>query len=167
MEYLQSLIASAGDFLVHLLAGLSMLAGVGLVKGVSSQGTLLHINVDGSPTNFQKVGNVKQFNGPGGQTSVLDATNLESVFKEKLVGLPDEGQFTFGLNIDPADSVHVAIKTARRNRTLCEFRITLPNAALTKLIFFGYIVGFQLSGGVDQIVNGSITVEIDGEVTWN
>lgn len=166
MEHLQMLFGWLGDYLVQLLGSLSLLGGFGLVKGVSAQGTLLHINVDGSPTNFQKVGNVKTFTGPGGQTTVLDASNLESTFKEKLIGLPDEGQFSFGLNLDPADTAHLAIKTARRNRTLVEFRITLPNTALTKLIFFGYVVGFQVAGGVDQIVNGSITVEIDGEVTW-
>lgn len=166
METLQTFLAFIGDYLVHLLEGLSLLAGVGLVKGVSSQGTLLHINVDGSPTNFQKIGNVKTFDGPGGTTTVLDATNLESTFHEKLIGLPDEGQFTLGLNLDPADTVHLAIKTARRNRTLCEFRITLPNTAATKLIFFGYVIGFRISGGVDAIVNSSITIEIDGEVTW-
>lgn len=142
------------------------LFGLCLVKGVSSQGTLLHISVDGSPTNFQKVGNVKEYSGPGGQAAVIDVSNLESTFREKLVGLPDEGQLSFGINIDPADVVHLAIKTARRNRTLVEFRITLSNAAATKLTFFGYILGYQLSGGVDQAVNASITIEIDGEVVW-
>jgi len=166
MQTLFALFSSLGDHLVHLLEGLSLLAGLGLVKGISSQGILLHVNVDGSPSNMQKVGNVKTFTGPGGQASVLDASNLESTFKEKLIGLPDEGQFSFGINVDPADAVHLALKTARRNRTLCEFRVTLTNTALTKLVFFGYIVGLQLSGGVDQIVNAAITIEIDGEVNW-
>jgi hypothetical protein len=153
----------------HLFRAWLELAGVlglQLVKGVSSQGTLLHINVDGSPSNFQKVGNIQDYSGPGGQASVLDASNLESIFREKLPGLPDEGQFTFNMNVDPADAVHLALKNARRNRTLTEFRITLPNVAQTKLLFFGYVLGFQLSGGVDAIVKAALTIEIDGEVNW-
>lgn len=142
------------------------LFGLQLVKGISSQGTLIHISVDGSPSNFQKVGNVQEFQGPGGQAAILDATNLESIFREKLVGVPDEGQFTFGINIDPSDTVHIAMKTARRNRTLVEFRITLPNVAATKLYFWGYIVGAPLAGGVDAVVKQNLTIEIDGEVLW-
>jgi hypothetical protein len=160
METLQTLL----NIPLELLIGLCMMAG--LVKGISSQGTLLHVNVDGSPTNFQKIGNVTEFSGPGGQAAVLDASNLESTFREKLMGLPDEGQFTFGLNLDADDPVHIALRTARRQRTLCEFKLTLPYSTSQLCIFYGYVLGYVVNGGVDQIVKGSITVEIDGEVNW-
>lgn len=140
--------------------------GFSLVKGLQSQGTLLHINVDGSPTNFLKIGNVQSFSGPGGQGQMLDASNLDSVMREKLPGLPDEGTFTFEMNVDPSDSTHTAVRTARRNRTLAEFRVTFPNTAATKAYFFGYVTGYVIKGGVDQIVKADITVEIDGEVNW-
>jgi hypothetical protein len=151
MEALQTLLGGIGDYLVQLIASLSMLAGLGLVKGISSQGITLHMSVEGSPTNFQKVGN---------------ASNLESTFKEKLIGLPDEGQFSFDINLDPDDTVHTAIRTARRNRTLCEFKVTLTDSTPKQVIFFGYVMGFSIAGGVDQIVKASITIEIDGEVSY-
>jgi hypothetical protein len=166
MEALQTLLGGIGDYLVQLIASLSMLAGLGLVKGISSQGITLHMSVEGSPTNFQKVGNVTNFRGPGGQAAVLDASNLESTFKEKLIGLPDEGQFSFDINLDPDDTVHTAIRTARRNRTLCEFKVTLTDSTPKQVIFFGYVMGFSIAGGVDQIVKASITIEIDGEVSY-
>lgn len=162
MEILQSML----NHLVEMLASLSMFAGFGLVKGLQSQGTLIHINVDGSPTNFQKVGNIQNFAGPGGQGQMLDASNLDSVMREKLPGLPDEGTFTFEMNVDPSDAVHTAVRTARRNRTSVEFRITFANTAATKAYFFGYVTGYVVKGGVDAIVKADITVEIDGEVNW-
>lgn len=140
--------------------------GLHLVKGLQSQGTLLHINVDGSPTNFQKVGNIQTYSGPGGQGSMIDVSNLDSVMKEKLPGLPDEGTFTYEINLDPADAVHVAMRNARRNRTYCEFRITFANPAATKAYFFGYVTGFVVGGGVDAVVKCNVTIEIDGEVNW-
>lgn len=140
--------------------------GLDLVKGVQAQGTLFHISVDGSPTNFQRVGNIQSFQGPGGSTDIQDASNLDSVMREKLPGLPDEGTFTFQVNLDPADSVHLIVKNARRNRTLCEMRVTLANAAATKLFFFGYVTGFQLGGSVGAIVKADVTIEIDGEVSY-
>ena len=140
--------------------------GFGLVKGIQAQGTLIHVNVDGSPTNFQKIGNIQTFQGPGGSTDIQDASNLDSVMREKLPGLPDEGTFTFQINVDPADTVHVALKNARRNRTLVEFKVTLTNTAATKLYFFGYVTGLQLGGAVGAIVKADLTIEIDGEVNW-
>lgn len=155
-------------FMKWLLAWLEFggFFGFALVKGVQTQGTLIHVNVAGSPADFQKVGNIQDFSGPGGQGGVIDVSNLDSVMKEKLPGLPDEGTFTFNLNPDFADTVHQALRTARRNRTLCEFRITFANSAASKAIFFGYVMGFTVSGGVDQVVKAAITIEIDGEVTW-
>jgi hypothetical protein len=104
--------------------------GLGLGQGRRhAQGTLLHINVDGSPTNFQKIGTSRLLRVRAARDTVLDASNLDSVAREKLPGLPDEGQFTFKINLDPADTVHLAVKTARRNRTLCEFKLTLTERA--------------------------------------
>lgn len=153
------------DWFLEALA-FSGVFGLGLVKGVQAQGTLIHMNFDGSPTNFLKVGNIQTFQGPGGSTDIQDASNLDSVMREKLPGLPDEGSFTYQINLDPADTTHLAIKNARRNRTLVECRITLANAAATKLLFFGYVTGFQVGGSVGAIVKGDITIEIDGEVNW-
>lgn len=140
--------------------------GFGIVKGVVARGTTVHLNVDGSPTNFVKIGNVTQFSGPGGQGTVIDASNLDSVAREKLMGLIDEGQFTFTVNLDPDDTGHLALKTARRNKTLCEFKVTLTDTSPKLLVFFGYVLGFQPSGGLDQLVQAAVTVEIDGEVNW-
>ena len=140
--------------------------GFAIVKGVVARGTTIHVNVDGSPTNFQKVGNVTDFSGPGGQGTVIDASNLDSVAREKLMGLIDEGQISFNINLDPDDTVHLALKTARRNKTLCEFKLTLTDQSPKQLIFFGYVLGFQVSGSLDALIKAAVTVEIDGEVNW-
>jgi hypothetical protein len=165
MDLLATLYNLALEHLLALLGGLPFV-GFGLVKGVSSQGTLLYISVDGSPSNFQKIGNVVEFSGPGGQAQVLDASNLESTFREKLMGLPDEGQFTFGINLDADDTVHILLRTARRARTLCEFKLVLPYSTAQNVVFFGYVLGAPIAGGVDQIVKQNLTIEIDGEVLW-
>lgn len=140
--------------------------GFALVKGVPARGTTLHINVDGSPTNFQKIGNAVDFSGPGGQGAVIDASNLDSVAREKLMGLFDEGQITFNINLDPNDTVHKAIRTARRNKTYCEFKITLSSTPAVIGYFFGYVTGFAHDGATERLIKASVTVEIDGEVNW-
>ena len=136
-----------------------------MAKAIESQGTLIAVSDGGSPSSFTTVGNVVNITGPGGSASVIDVTNLSSTAKEKLMGLPDEGQITMELNYDPDNAQHQQIRNARKARTRLEFRITLTDATATILQFFGYVLGFQLRVAVDQAVKASLTVEIDGSVT--
>lgn len=136
-----------------------------MVKAIESQGVTLQMTV-GSPTAMQTIGNITDFSGPGGQASVIDVSNLASSFKEKMMGLPDEGQFTFNINFDPDDVTHQSLRSARASRTRCEFLLTLTDANPAKGQFFGYVLGLVISGGVDNVIKGAVTVEIDGGVTW-
>lgn len=137
-----------------------------MVKAVESQGVVVQVTDGGSPTSFQTVNNVTDFSGPGGQASVIDVSNLASTRREKLMGLPDEGQFTLTLNFDPDDSVHQLLRTLRNNRTRAEFKITLTDATPVTGIFFGYVLGVTLSGAVDQAIKAAVSIEIDGAIAW-
>ncbi len=136
-----------------------------MAKAIESQGVTLKVS-SGSPTEFSSIGNVVDFSGPGGQASVIDVSNLDSTFREKLMGLPDEGQITFNVNLDPDNTQHSLLRSARQSRTRLEFRLTLTDATPATGTFFGYVLGFVIAGGVDQAVKAAITVEIDGAVTW-
>lgn len=132
-------------------------------SAIEAQGIVLAVTV-GSPTNMTTIGNVVSFSGPGGSASVIDITNLSSTAKEKMMGLPDEGQLTMDINYDPDNASHILIRNARKTRTRCEFTITLTDTTNTVLTFRGYVLGFAITAGVDQVVKASITIEIDGAV---
>lgn len=138
-----------------------------MANAIESQGITIARSDGGSPSSFSNIGNIVGFSGPGGSAAVIDVTNLDSLAKEKLMGLPDEGQFTMEINLDPDNTQHIALKDARANRTKQEFKITLTDATPTTLVFFGYVLGFELSGSVDNVVKANLTVEIDGAVAWN
>lgn len=137
-------------------------------KGTEAQGTVISYSDGGSPSSFAAIGRIIGFKGPGGSAAVIDISDLDSLAKEKRMGLPDEGSFTLDLNYEPDLAAHAAMRAARRNRTRLEFKITYtdPTAATTD-VFFGYVTGFEISGSVDQVLKGSMTVEIDGAVASN
>lgn|SRR5574337_888301 len=116
-----------------------------------------------TPVAWTDVGEIVNFNGPSGSANVIDATHLGSTAKEKLMGLPDEGQFTFEVNWIPSDTGQQALRTARANRTKKSFRVTYTDASVQT--FDGFVLSFSSSGGVDDKVSGSITVEITGPVS--
>lgn len=138
-----------------------------MVKAVESQGVVVAVTDGGSPSSFSTINNVTDFSGPGGQASVIDVSNLASVRREKLMGLPDEGQFTLTLNWDPDDTTHQALRTYRNNRTRVEFKITLTDTTNTTGVFYGYVLGVTLSGAVDAAIKASVNIEIDGAIAWN
>jgi hypothetical protein len=133
---------------------------------LEAQGTTLAISYGVSPTSFSTIGNVIDINGPGGQASVIDITNLASTAREKRMGLPDEGQVTFNIQLDPDLATHQLVRNARANRQKSEFRITLTDTTPTTLTFAGYVLNFSISLAVDDVVKASVVIEVDGPVTW-
>jgi predicted secreted protein len=136
-------------------------------EAIVSEGILIQRGNGATPTEiFTTVGEITDFDGPGGSASVIDVTNLESTAKEKLMGLKDEGQFSFNANLVPGDVGQTGLRTDRDNRTLRNFKVILTDAGTTTLTFSAYVLGFSISGAVDDKVGSSITLEISGNVTW-
>ena len=116
-----------------------------------------------TPVAWTAVGEIADFDGPGGSASIIDVSHLSSTRKEKLMGLPDSGQFTFSLNRVFSNTGQQALETAWANRTLKDFQVTYPDTTVQS--FSGYVLSFSSSGAVDDKISGSVTIEITGEVT--
>ena len=131
---------------------------------LETQGVMLEIGDGGGPETFFEVGEVTDFTGPGGSAAVIDVTHLKSTAKEKRMGLPDEGQFTFNVNLVPLDNGQRHAFKSRADRRLTNFRLTLTDSPATVLTFPGFVLEFSLSGAVDDKIPAAITIEISGAV---
>jgi hypothetical protein len=116
-----------------------------------------------TPVTWTEIGEVTDWDGPGGSASVITKTTLASDAVEKLLGLPDEGQFNLSVNFYPDDLGQTACRAARAARTEKDFRITYTDD--TVQTFKGYVSTFSSSGGVDGLVSGSVGIEISGAVS--
>lgn len=158
---LASVVAGILDSATAGLVGLALMA-----KAIESQGVVISYSIGASPSSFVALNNVTGFKGPGGSAAVIDITNLASVAKEKMMGLPDEGQFTLDINFDPDDTGHIALRNARGARTPIEIRVTFTDSTPSTATFAGYVLGFEFTGQVDQQVKAALTIEINGPVSW-
>jgi hypothetical protein len=140
---------------------------------IEAQGTQLYWGdtTSYSTASTNLVGEVKSFSGPSGSAAVIDITHLASTGKEKLIGLRDEGQITLEVNLNPADAAQMKLKTDRANRTLKSWILKLMDSTAdgnrTRLKGEGYCTGFSVSGGVDDVIKSSVTIEITGGVSWS
>jgi len=112
------------------------------------------------------IGDVKSFSGPSGSANVIDVTHMLSTAKEKMMGLRDEGQCSIEVNLLTSSSGQNHMRDDRATRTKRCLTIDLNDSSTTKINFKGYVTGFSIQGGVDNVVTGSITVEITGAVSY-
>lgn len=134
-------------------------------NAINAQGVQVLRGNGATPETFQVIGEIMQFDGPGGSASVIDVSTLQSAAKEKRIGLADEGQFTFEMNLDPSDVQQNALRADRAGRVLRNFRIILTDTSATTLIFSAFVLEFKIAGAVDQVVKASVSLEISGPVT--
>lgn len=131
-------------------------------QAIETQGTIISIG-SGNPIVYSEISEVKSFTGPGGSAAVIDVTHLRSTAKEKRMGLADEGQLSMTINYVPSDPSHIALRAARASRTKTPFKLVFTD--LTEWTFEAFVLQFSTSGGVDNVVEGSVTLEITGAIT--
>ena len=135
-------------------------------NAMESQGIKIARGDGASPEVFTDIPEIREFTGPGGSASVIDVSDLDSTFREKILGLPDEGQLSFTVHYIADNAVHVNLRADRAARTLRNFRITWTDASPAKIwTFAGYVTEFSVSGGVDDVVLAAVVIEITGAIT--
>lgn len=134
-------------------------------KAIKSQGTIILYSV-GSPTNFTALGKIMGFDGPGGDATVIDQTDLDDTsFKRKMTGLVDTGDLSFDINLAPSDAGHAALKSAQEAGSLIEIKITPPSGSLS-CYFSGYVRSLRLGAPADSKYTAKVAIVIDGGYVW-
>lgn len=133
---------------------------------IDAQGTVIKID-DATPgTADVVIGKVKSYSGFDGEASEVDITNLASTAKEFRLGLQDFGAFSMDIQVDYADAGQDVCRTAQGTGATKTFNVTFPDASTAD--FTGLVKNAtSLSGGVDGVVDGTITIKISGAVTFS
>jgi hypothetical protein len=118
------------------------------------------------------IGEVTDFSGPGGGAAVIDVTHLESTAITKLIGVPDEGQFSMSLNYNATDSGQNGLKSDRAARVKNLYDIKFhdcdesASAMPSRAAFWGYCQTFSEAGAVNGKVSANAGLEITGAVQY-
>ena len=135
-------------------------------NAMESQGVKIARGDGASPEVFTNLPEIREFTGPGGSASIIDVSDLDSTFREKILGLPDEGQLSFTIHYIADNAQHQALRSDRAARTLRNFRITWTDTSPSiQWSFTGYVTEFSVSGGVDDVVLANTVIEITGAIT--
>lgn len=129
---------------------------------LDTQGTTLKIDNTTPGTADQLIENIKSFSGFDGESTEIEVTNLDSTAKEFRVGLKDNGSFSLEWNPDYSATGQNVVRAA--GNTVKTFELELPNGSTAG--FQGLIKNADsISGGVDAVLDGSVSIRINGAVT--
>jgi hypothetical protein len=137
-------------------------------NAIPTQGIVIARGDGGSPEAFTLIAEITDFDGPGGERPDIDVSSLDSLAREYLPGLTDNGDFSCTMNFLPVDAQHVAIRDVDRLETATprNFRITFTDAGLTTATFAAFVKQYRPSGTVDDRVVANVTMRVTGEITW-
>ncbi len=125
-------------------------------------GSKLEHTVDGGE-NYTLVTGVTGFSDPGSSRAEIDITHSQSLAKEYLVDLPDNGTMTFDLLLIAADPGQMAVRTQSKTGLANGYRITFVDA--TELDFNAYVSSISRTGSEGSAVTGSLSLRVTGEVS--
>jgi hypothetical protein len=133
--------------------------------GQLGNGTQVKVSA-GSPTGtYSTVGNCRNVDFDTGSSAKIDMTNLSSSWKEFLLGLPDPGSLTFEVDTDFGDAGQAVLRSARVNRTRCDFQVVLPAGTTPTASMQGFVCKFPISTSVDNPVKTQVEVYLTGPIT--
>lgn len=140
------------------------------MAGLAAYGTKLFI---GSVAAGTAVANVTNISGPGLSTETIDLTAHDSgsSYREIAPTFISAGEITLDINYDPDETTHGAsaggLVYLWENKTRQAFSLEFPDGtATTKWNFSAYVTGFEPSAPYDDKLSASVTLMIDGAITW-
>lgn len=110
---------------------------------------------------------VNSISGPSGGAGVIDVTHLLSTAKEKLMGLPDEGQITLECNLTSnlgSTGYQGNLRDSRESRKKGSFRLKLSTDNYIE--GKGFVTTLNPSAGIDDKIGLSVTIEITGRASY-
>ncbi|MEQ8251577.1 MAG: phage tail tube protein [Oceanibaculum nanhaiense] len=134
------------------------------MAGQESQNTKFYYEDPNTPDTWIKLVGIVGIDGPSGSGQEIDVSDLDSVAREFLQGLPDEGNVTLDMNYIPGTASQEFLRTARAERSKQVFRIGFNTDPEEGQEFEGYVVEFSHSAAVDSALKASVTIRITGAV---
>lgn len=140
---------------------------------IQSQFGYLEVSDVGSPGSFLRIGGVSGIRDiRSGTAAEIDVSDLSSTAKEFVVGLADNGAFTFDVFYDPMDPGQINVETLRETGAIASWRLHIRNpigvgspTGFVVLTFNGFVQTFPVTLAVDAAVTGSVSVRITGAIT--
>lgn len=113
---------------------------------------------------MQAIGSVADVSGFDGQSSELDATNLQSAAKEFLLGLQDFGHVTLTLQ-QISDAGQTLLRAFKTNALVAAFSLQLSDGTIAA--FMAFVKQYSFTGvKPDGLITNSVSLRVTNAPAW-
>jgi hypothetical protein len=131
---------------------------------VFTKGT--QIQIETAAGVYTTICDVIQFTGPTIKNEIRDVTDLCSTAREKKADpLADPGDITLDIQWIPDNAMHALLRAKAKAATITGFRMVFPDDDSTTFTFNGTVTSFPVSGSVGDVLKGSVTITVTGDIT--
>ena len=114
---------------------------------------------------YDAIAKVFGLSGPNLSRDTIEVTTQDSTnrWREYIGGLRDGGEVTFSVNFTRAG--YFILKNDFENDAAVLYKVVLPDANSTELLFSGLITELPLEAPEDDRIVVNVTVKVSGQVT--
>jgi predicted secreted protein len=115
---------------------------------------------------FTTIDGVRSLTGPTFSMETIDATHHTSggQYREIIPSFKSGGEVSFDLVYDPNEATHIKLIDDYESRVRRNFQIVLPDVGSYTYLFGAYVQGAELNAPIDDVLQLSCTLGVDGEV---
>lgn len=132
----------------------------------ASDDVTLKMGNNASPEVFTAIGQVMDVTGPTKTMNVLTSYFIGSDLPTKTPSNYELGQASFELEFDADETQQAALSTARDNKTLKNFQLSVSTQTADILAFSGYVTEVNNSISQGDSLKGSVTIEVTSYTAW-
>lgn len=132
----------------------------------STKFTKLYRGAAASPTGFNKIAEVKTFDGPNGTAPQIDASNFDSPEAEFVPGLSMPGEVAMTANFIGNDTEQQGMDADRVAGTKRYWKLELADhdSDPTTYTFLASVTAFSISGQTNGVYDMKATLKVSGAV---
>lgn len=139
------------------------------MAGTPSLGTKLYRGDGLSPQTFQAVPHCGDMDIPSGKRNFENSTTHDAIdtggYEDYEPTTLDAEAFKCGLNLNPANAVHLAILQDAGSATKRDYKVRLNYPTPLWVKFSGYVVGVTTKAPVKGIYTSELEIKVTGAVT--
>lgn len=109
------------------------------------------------------IGEVTNVSGLDGQADDIDVTNLRSIAKETLIGLPDPGTLSMDVTLNNTDTGQLAVRAAQETGVPKVFAILLTDSTIGALV--AGVKQFTFNSQGNEAYRGTIQLKLTTKQT--
>lgn len=133
-------------------------------------GTQLQMGDGGGPETFATIINVQALGGPELSVDSVDVTAHDSPggYEEFVMTILRSGVIGFKILYDPPAATHnktTGLLKKYQSRTKTNFKLILPDVALSTWTFAGFVRQFKVTSNYDGALEADCEVKVSGAVT--